>query len=97
MPCCRTVSFASFAAVAAIAGHVQPVFAQQNATPRRPPPLLIVRDVIKPNPHDGALAAPVMSDTWWIRMADGRERGFQPARQTGPAGGRDVGAPARMD
>jgi hypothetical protein len=94
MLCSRTVSLASFAVAAAIAGQPSSSCAQEASTRTRLPPPVAVSDVIKPNPHDGALHAPVMSDTWWIRMADGRGSGFQGASQNSV---RANGAPPKVD
>lgn len=80
MLCNRTVSLTSFVIAAAVAGQVAPLLAQEKAARRTPPGAMIsVRDVIKPNPHDGALAAPVLSNTWWMRMGAGQQRVVQPA------------------
>lgn len=90
MLCNRTVSLTSFVIAAAVAGQAAPLLAQEKS-PRRTPPgaMISVRDVIKPNPHDGALAAPVLSDTWWMRMGAGQQRVAQPGGADG-AGIRDV-------
>ncbi|WP_283194062.1 hypothetical protein [Rhizobium sp. AN80A] len=75
MLCNRTVSLTSFVVAATVASQALPLLAQEKGARLTPPgPMVSVRDVIKPNPHDGALAAPVLSDTWWMRMAEGQER-----------------------
>ncbi|MFS2154432.1 hypothetical protein [Rhizobium sp. Rhizsp42] len=86
MLCNRTVSLTSFVIAAAVAGQAAPLLAQEKAARRTPPGAMIsVRDVIKPNPHDGALAAPVLSDTWWMRMGAGQQRVVQPTGRGGDA------------
>ena len=91
MLCNRTVSLTSFVIAAAVAGQAAPLSAQEKAARRTPPGAMIsVRDVIKLNPHDGALAAPVLSDTWWMRVTVSQERVVRPAARDGvvsPAGG----------
>ncbi|MBO9196638.1 hypothetical protein J5277_21250 [Rhizobium sp. 16-449-1b] len=90
MLCNRTVSLTSFVIAAAVAGQAPTLLAQEKAARRTPPGAMIsVRDVIKPNPHDGALAAPVLSDTWWIRVGAGQQRVVQPGGADG-AGIRDA-------
>ncbi|MFK0329684.1 hypothetical protein ACIQUB_01010 [Rhizobium sp. NPDC090275] len=80
----RTVSLTSFVIAAAVVGQAVPLLAQEKAGRRAPPGAMIsVRDVIKLNPHDGALAAPVLSDTWWMRMAGSQQRVVQPAGRDG--------------
>lgn len=86
MLCNRTVSLTSFVIAAAVAGQAAPLLAQEKS-PRRTPPgaMISVCDVIKPNPHDGALAAPVLSNTWWIRVGAGQQRVVQPTGRGGDA------------
>jgi hypothetical protein len=87
MLCNRTVSLTSFVVAAAVAGQAAPLFAQEKAARRTPPgPMISVRDVIKPNPHDGALAAPILSDTWWVRVAESHEPSVRPATPGGVDG-----------
>jgi hypothetical protein len=64
-------------AVAAFAGQPLLSVAQQRVGREKAPYAIAVRDVIKPNPHDGALAAPVLSYNWWNRMSFGPQRAFQ--------------------
>ncbi|WP_018897216.1 hypothetical protein [Rhizobium sp. 2MFCol3.1] len=84
MLCNRTVSLTSFVIAAAVAGQAAPLLAQEKAARRTPPGAMIsVRDVIKLNPHDGALAAPILSDTWWMRVSVSQERSVRPAARDG--------------
>jgi hypothetical protein len=97
MMCFRTVSLASFVAAAAFAVLGPRSYAEDRVWRAPMPSAVAVRDVIKPNPHDGALAAPVLSDTWWMRVASGPDRKLQrkaPDRIEG-VGGR--GAPEKID
>ncbi len=84
MLCNRTVSLTSFVIAAAIAGQASPLLAQEKAAGRTPPGAMIsVRDVIKVNPHDGALVPPVLSNTWWNRMGAAQQRVVQPSGRNG--------------
>jgi hypothetical protein len=61
------------------------------------PATVAIRDVIKPNPYDGALAAPVLSNTWWNRMAAGQERAFQRNDPGAADGAGGAAAPPKTD
>jgi hypothetical protein len=94
MLCNRTVSLTSSVIAAAVAGQAPTLLAQEKAARRTPPGAMIsVRDVIKPNPHDGALAAPVLSNTWWIRVGAAQQRVVQPAGREGIQNADPVGKP----
>lgn len=95
MLCIRTVSLASFVVAAALAGGFPPLWAQQQTGRARAPAAVAVRDVIKTNPHDGALVAPVMSDNWWLRMGSGQTRLFQSRQRDAGQGDRAPPAAAR--